>query len=322
MTTEARCLVCYQSLEGSSEYHARCARRLFGTPVAPSLDLDSDAVEKLALAVVNQRLALTGVQRKLSLSLTSPSHEPPRLTVVGALGGTHILKPPSPEYPDLPQVEHVTMALAELAGIAVAAHGLMRMTDGALAYVTRRFDRVGRAKVAVEDLCQLSEKPTAAKYRSSYEKVGKVVRVFSSNPGDDALRFFEVLVFSFLTGNADMHLKNFSMLTKADGICGLSPAYDLVSTRLLIPERLDPEELALPLNGRKRKVTKSDFVALAESLKIPSIVVDRTFVRFARARPAWNDCISRSFLPADKQAELRELVSARSQHLETGPNNA
>ncbi len=280
------------------------------------LDLDSDAVEKLALEVVNQRLALTGVQRKLSLSLITAGHEAPRLTVVGALGGTHILKPPSPEYPYLPEVEDVTMALAELAGIPVAAHGLMRMTDGALAYVTHRFDRVGNRKVAVEDLCQLSEKPTSAKYRSSYEKAGKVVRGFSSNPGDDALRLFEVLVFSFLTGNADMHLKNFSILTNTQGLRGLSPAYDLVSTRLLISERLDPEELALPINGRKRKLTKQDFVALAESLKIPSIVVDRTFLRFGRARASWNDRIQRSFLPADKQAELRELVMTRSQRLE------
>ena len=316
MTSEARCLVCYQGWQGPSAYHPRCARRLFGTLVAPSLDLDSDAVETLALEVVNQRLALTGVQRKLSLSLTSAGHEATRLTVVGALGGTHILKPPSPEYPHLPEVEDITMALAELAGIAVAAHGLMRMNDGALAYVTRRFDRVGSRKVAVEDLCQLSEKPTGAKYRSSYEKMGKVVRGFSSNPGDDALRFFEVLVFSFLTGNADMHLKNFSMLTKTEGLCGLSPAYDLVSTRLLIPESLDAEELALPMNGRKRRLTKHDFVALAESLKIPPIVVDRTFVRFARARTAWNDCIGRSFLCADKQVELRDLVMARSQRLE------
>lgn len=315
MTAESRCLVCYQGLLGPAEYHPRCARRLFGTAVAPALDLDNDAVEKLALEVVNQRLALTGVQRKLSLALTSAADEVPRLTVVGALGGTHILKPPSPEYPHLPEVEDLSMALAALAGIPVAAHGLMRMTDGAFAYVTLRFDRIGNRKVAVEDLCQLSEKPTAAKYRSSCEKVGKVVRGFSSNPGDDALRFFELLVFSFLTGNADMHLKNFSMLTKTGGLCGLSPAYDLVSTRLLIPERLDPEELALPINGRKRKLTKDDFVALAESMKIPSIVVDRTFVRFARVGAAWNDCINRSFLPAHKQAELRDLVKERSERL-------
>lgn len=315
MTAKSRCLVCYKELQSITEYHPPCARRLFGNSVAPCLDLDSEAVEKLALEVVNQRLALTGVQRKLSLSISNAVSEAPRLTVVGALGGTHILKPPSLEYPYLPEVEDVTMALADLAGIPVAAHGLMRMKDGVFAYVTRRFDRVGSHKVAVEDLCQLSDKPTAAKYRSSYEKVGKVVRGFSSNPGDDALRFFELLVFSFLSGNADMHLKNFSMLTKSDGMCGLSPAYDLVSTRLLISERLDSEELALPLNGRKRKLTKQDFVRLAESLKIPAIVVARTFAHFARSLTTWTDCINRSFLPVHKQAELSDLISERSRRL-------
>lgn len=315
MNVEARCLACYEALQGQSVYHARCSGRLFGTAVAPVLELDSDTVEKLAVEVVNQRLALTGVQRKLSLSFTSEPRGVGRLTVLGALGGTHILKPPSPDYPHLPEVEDVTMALADLAGISVAAHGLMRMTDGALAYVTRRFDRNGSRKVAVEDLCQLSQKPTASKYRSSYEKMGKVVRAFSSNRGDDALRLLEVLLFSFLTGNADMHLKNFSILMRSDGLCGLSPAYDLVSTRLLISERLDPEELALPLNGRKRKLTKADFLALAESLKIPVIVVERTLTRFARALAPWMNCIDRSFLPVHKQMELRDLVMSRSERL-------
>lgn len=317
MSATGRCLACYQALD-AGDYHARCARKLFGTAAAPRLELDGQTVEQLALKVVNQRLALTGVQRKLSVSLVGNKTEGQRLTVVGALGGTHILKPPTPEYPHLPEVEDVTMGLAELAGLRVAAHGLMRMTDGALAYVTRRFDRQDGHKVAVEDLCQLSEKPTEAKYRSSYEKAGKVVRRFSSNPGDDALRFFELVLFSFLTGNADMHLKNFSLLTRPDGLRGLSPAYDLLSTRLLIPERLDPEELALPVNGRKRKLGRKDFLALGDTLSIPGVVVERTLARLARRSGAWAAHVARSFLPTDKQNELTALIDERRQRLDPG----
>jgi serine/threonine-protein kinase HipA len=316
MTRGPRCLACYQALErGAREYHPRCSRALFGTAAAPTLDVSTTDVERLALQIVNRRLALTGVQRKLSLSLIGDTRAA-RLTIVGAPGGTHIMKPPTPDYPHLPEVEDLTMALAEIAGIEVSRHGLIRMADGALAYVTRRFDREAGRKIAVEDLCQLSGKPTAAKYRSSAEKTGKVIRQYSSNPGDDALRYFELLLVAFVTGNADMHLKNFSLLRRANGLIGLGPAYDLVSTRLLIPARSDPEELALPVNGRKRKITRKGFLALADSLSIPAIVVQRVLARVARAAPRMLEHVARSYLPARLQAEYAALMRSRLRRLE------
>jgi serine/threonine-protein kinase HipA len=317
MTTSRRCLVCYQPLardQASPDYHARCARALFGTPRAPALDVSSSEVERLALEVVNRRLALTGVQRKLSLTLAGDTHGT-RLTIVGALGGTHILKPPTPEYPHLPEIEDVTMGLAEIAGLEVARHGLIRMADGGLAYITRRFDRERGRKRAVEDLCQLSQKPTAAKYRSSAEKTGKIIRQHSSNPGDDALRYFDLTLFSFVTGNADMHLKNFSLIRRDDGMLGLSPAYDLVSTRMVISARNDPEELALPVRGRKRKLTRKDFLALGEAIELPPSVTARAFARLARTAPKLLGHIKKSFLPAPLQAQYADLVTARLKRL-------
>lgn len=330
----ARCLSCYEPLDGhgaqirqaghpgqnspnsGDSYHPRCARALFGTPKAPSLEVATNDVERLALEVVNRRLALTGAQRKLSLSMIDGAGSgPPRLTIVGALGGTHILKPPTPEYPHLPEVEDLTMALAGIAGIELAPHGLIRMSDGALAYVTRRFDRDGGRKLAVEDLCQLSEKPTAAKYRSSAEKAGKVLRRYSSNPGSDALRFFELVVNAFVTGNADMHLKNFALLTRRDGMRGLSPAYDLVCTRALISARADPEELALPVNGRKRKLTTKDFRALAAALEITPVVVDRLFKRLAGVAPRMLAHIAKSFLPEKLRLAYTAIVTGRLKRL-------
>ena len=126
------------------------------------------------------------------------------------------------------------MHLAYEFGIKTATHCLVKLPSGNFAYITQRFERIGERKLACEDLCQLTETLTEHKYRGSYEKTGKVIKQFSSQSGFDALHYFELVIFSFITGNADMHLKNFSMLEDEDGNFFLSPAYDLVSTLLVI----------------------------------------------------------------------------------------
>jgi serine/threonine-protein kinase HipA len=230
-----------------------------------------DDVERLAVETVNRRLALTGVQRKLSLSCVGSGADR-RLTIVGALGGTHILKPPTPEYPGMPELEHWTMMLARAAGLRTAECGLAPLSSGEPAYITRRFDREGTRRVHVEDLAQLSGLATDDKYRSSMEKVGTLVRSLVTVPGEDALRLLEVTVFSFLIGNSDMHLKNWTLIRDAGRVV-LSPAYDLLPVRLLAR---DPEDFALPVNGRKNRLKRRDFEALASRLKIPEIVARRT----------------------------------------------
>lgn len=209
-----RCLSCFEELPGddsSSEYHPRCSLRLFGTPVPPSADFKLEDIAALAAKSVLSRTAVTGVQPKLSLDLEAGSatdRASKRLTVVG-LWGQFILKPPSPKYPEMPLVESATMRMAQLCGIQVAENGLIRLKSSELAYVARRFDRMKSTKLSVEDACQLSELLTEKKYKSSMEKVGKLVSEHCSFTGLDLIRFYEVSLFSFLTGNADMHLKNF-----------------------------------------------------------------------------------------------------------------
>lgn len=99
--------------------------------------------------------------------------------------------------------------LAEAAKIAVVPHGLIRFTDGELCYITRRIDRLSDGqKVSMEDMCQLTERLTEYKYKGSYEQIAKAIKKYSSAPQLDLVNFWELVVFSWITGNSDMHLKN------------------------------------------------------------------------------------------------------------------
>lgn len=311
-----KCLVCYAAA-GSGNYHAACAKRLFGSNEPPSLELSNDRLEELALRIINRRLTIPGVQKKLSLSLNrstdAASKGPPRLALVGALGGTHILKPPSETYPEMPEVENLTMRLAGLCGIKTAKHGLIKLDGGKLAYVTRRFDRSGRKKIPVEDLCQLSGVLTENKYKSTHESIGKVIRKYSTNPGDDVLRFFEIALFSFLTGNSDMHLKNYSMAESVPGQIGLAPAYDLLCTQLLVS---DPEETALPLNGKKNRLKGRDFRQLARNLGIPERACENVINDFKARSEALLQAIDAAILSKGKIAGFKEIVRERFARLE------
>lgn len=209
----SRCLYCYQPLPdgAASDYHPACSRKLFGKPVAPTFPYTEADMLALAEAVVRQHITVTGVQPKLSLGLTPAggAGQPGRLTIVGALGGEYILKPPTPRYPHLPEVEDLTLHLAALAKLPTVPHGLLRLEGGALAYVTRRVDRVKGRKLAMEDMCQLTERLTENKYDGSHEQVAKAIGKYSANPGLDVVNFYELVLFSLLTGNADMHLEQF-----------------------------------------------------------------------------------------------------------------
>jgi serine/threonine-protein kinase HipA len=263
------CPICLR--QSDRHEHPACYLALYGSASPPKLDVGLDDVERLAIETVNRRLALTGVQRKLSLSFAGNGADR-RLTIVGALGGSHILKPPAPEYPGMPELEHWTMVLARASGLRTAEAGLIPLSSGEPAFITKRFDRDGDRRIHVEDLCQLSGLATEHKYRSSMEKVGKTVRDLTTAPGDDALRLLEVTVFAFLVGNSDMHLKNWTLVRDA-GRVALSPAYDLLPVRLLVD---DPEEFALPINGRKNRLGRRDFETLGKHLKIPDVVIRRT----------------------------------------------
>ena len=211
-----KCLYCYKELrEGQRDYHPACSRKLFGVSTPPQLPYVRDDIGELAKQVVRSQTTLTGVQAKLSLDVNrGGKNEPDRFTIVG-LWGRFILKPQTDRYRCLPEIEDLTMHLAEAARIAVVPHGMIRFADGELCYITRRIDRTpDGGKVAMEDMCQLSERLTEYKYKGSYEKIAKVISRYSSVPQLDIVNYWEVVVFSWLTGNSDIHLKNFAVNVK------------------------------------------------------------------------------------------------------------
>ena len=305
-----KCLYCYQELkEGQRDYHPACARRFFGSATPPVLPYSRQNISELASEVIRSRTTLTGVQPKLSMDINRGGRdEPDRLTIVG-LWGRYILKPKSDTYPWLPEDEDLTMHLATLARIQVVPHALIRFSDGELTYITRRIDRDddGR-KYLMEDACQLSERLSADKYKSSYENVGKLILRYSSMPQLDLVNYWEVVVFSWLTGNSDMHLKNFSLLSLVPGLYTLAPAYDLLNVHLLFD---DPEELALTLDGRKRKLTRQNFVNAMRTTGLDDKVIGNILQKFQKVQPRWEAFIDQSFLPEELRERYKAEISQR-----------
>lgn len=316
-----RCLGCYRELDsGQHEYHPACSRRLFGAPVPPTLPFTEVDIVGLAEQSVLRSATVAGAQAKLSLGLMrgDSSASPGRFTILG-VWGSHILKPPTPNYPHMVELEDLTMHLASLAGLAVVPHGLVRMKDGALAYITRRVDRLGKpggrkvTKLHMEDMCQLTERQTEHKYKGSHEQIAKAIARFARNTLSDQTIFYEQVLFSFLAGNADMHLKNFSLLKDAEGHYNLSPAYDLVPSTLLINET---EELALTLNGRKSRITRADFETAMRAAGLNERAILNLFKRFAKALPKWKTFIPLGFVPEELKERFVALIEERAARME------
>ena len=304
------CLYCYQPLEqGQTDFHPQCSKKMFGTATPPVLPYTKADIESLALEVVRSQVTITGVQPKLSVELEKKKGEEKRFTIVGLWGG-YILKPQTEQHANLPENEDLTMHLAELAKIKTVTHSLIRFKDGSLAYITKRIDRDKKGgKIPMEDMCQLVEKLTEQKYKGSYEQIAKKVVEYSVYPVLDLINYFEVLLFCYLTGNADMHLKNVS-LYKGTGEYTIAPAYDLLSTKLVMPE--DNEELALTLNGKKRKLKRSDFDNLLKVFKVEDKVIENVYDKFRAVLPQWNDFIESSFLPRIMKDEYKSLIQGRA----------
>lgn len=307
----ARCLYCYKELEnGEKDFHKGCSRKIFGSPDVPELPYTHNDLTDLAKEIIRSQTTLTGVQPKLSLDLKEKTKDSPqRFTIVG-LWGQYILKPQTELYPNLPELEDLTMHLAELAKIDVVPHSLVRFADGELCYITRRMDRTPTGqKLAMEDMCQLTERLTEYKYKGSYEQIAKVIERFSSVSQLDLIRFWEQVIFSWLTGNADMHLKNFSLYSRFPGHYELTPAYDMLSTALVIPD--DHEELALTLNGKKRKLKRQDFEIAMKASGLEGKVISNIFKKFFKHEEVWMNYIDISYLPEAMQTAYKKLIHGR-----------
>lgn len=305
----SKCLYCYNKLEaGENDFHHACSKKFFGSQIPPLVDLDMKNIKELAVEALGKSISVPGVQPKLSLDFKVKGGKESRLTIVG-LWGRYILKPPFEDYPEMPELEDVTMHLSELLNIDTAEHSLIKLKSGELAYISKRFDRPKTGKLHVEDMAQLTGTLTENKYRSSMEKIGKAILKHSSYPGIDAIRLIELTLFSSITGNSDMHLKNFSLIRNEDDEIMLSPAYDLLSTKLLIPK--DKEDLALPLNGKKNNFKKKDFDLFALQLGINETALKKIYVKFSDSFSEMNKLINKSFLSKEMKEKYIALLDER-----------
>jgi serine/threonine-protein kinase HipA len=304
-----KCLYCYQIIDGEGDFHTKCCTEFFGTATPPLIPYSIDQIDTLAKEVVERSVSVPGVQPKLSMSVVKETREnsDTRLTVLGALGGQYILKPPSNKYPEMPENEHVTMRIAEAYGIRVVPSSLIRLASGELSYITKRIDRTANGgKIHMIDMFQITE--AFDKYISSMEKVGKALHSYSNNTLLDKLFFFELSVFSFLTGNNDMHLKNFSMIESTLGWF-LAPAYDLLNVTIVNPD--DTDELALTLDGKKKKLKKEHFEKLAKGLGLTDKQIQRVFKRMINNRHKAMEWIDQSFLSAELKTAYKKVVFDR-----------
>jgi serine/threonine-protein kinase HipA len=311
-----KCLYCYKEISAEDytdqEFHETCSLIFFGTRQAPVLDYSLNDMFNLAKKIVQSQKTVTGVQPKLSLSKETKqeNNENDRLTIVG-LWGQYILKPPTKTYPELPEIEDTTMHLAEIAQIKTVPHTLIRLNSGELAYLTKRVDRKNNRKLHMEDMCQLTERMTENKYKGSHEQIGKVLLNLVENPGFDLVSFYELVVFTFLTGNNDMHLKNFSLLK--DKTYNLCPAYDLVASELVVEG--DTEDLALNLNGKKKKLKRIDFETAMKTNNLNEKVRDNIFSKFENILPQWIAQIDKSFLSNKMKENYKSLLKMKHSRL-------
>lgn len=312
-----RCLYCYKDLkDAQADYHEACSLKFFNAKTPPSMPYSYQEMQILGKELVVKSMTVPGVQAKISLRLEKEKEQKQRLTVVG-WWGNFILKPPVEQYTQMPENESFTMKLAELYKIKVVPNALIRLQSGELAYITKRVDRDWKGnKIHMEDLCQLSEKLTEMKYRGSLEQVGKNILKYSSSPLLDITFFLELSVFCFLTGNADMHLKNFSLIDVGDRQMAFSPAYDLLNTRIFIPESQDNEELALTVNGRKGKLHRGDFEVLGRNLGLNQKQIQNSLNRFKNKQNIFEGLLEKCFLSDENKEAYENVFTERLERLD------
>ncbi len=313
-----KCLCCNKPLnetatryELSVGWHKRCIKSFFGTTVLPELDISEQTLKLLAVESTFKGCTVPGVQKKLSLHLTEGNE--PRLTLVNYPMG-YILKPQTEDYENLPEAEYLVMQMAKTAGIKTVPFALVNLS-GQFAYITKRIDRVkqndGVKMLAMEDFCQLEERLTQDKYKGSYERCAKVITRYSARSGFDLSELLLRLVFSFIVGNSDMHLKNFSLIETREGSCEyvLSDAYDMLPVNAVLPE--DNEQFALTLNGKKSNIRKKDFFVFAENSGIPKHVAEKIINNVTSLEETFLSMCDESYLPPKSNLSLKEIIKAR-----------
>ncbi len=297
----SRCLCCQKPLKADGRYHPRCLMRLFGVPRPPLVPFKASDLPAM-ISKDKNRMSISGVQPKASVRFNQATWT---LEVVAA-GGTHILKPESERFPQIPQNENLCMNMAEELGLPTPPHGLFEMSDGKLCYVIKRFDRAGDGRrIAKETMFQILG--STDKYSGSLERIGKAIRAHAANVGLDTVDFFERVLFCFLTGNGDMHQKNWALLGAAPEAT-LAPCYDLVCSRLYIKNE---DDTALTLNAKRKDINRRDFEAFAARLEIAPKAVAGILDKSRNAKETLREMIKNSELNSDPRQELLDIFFSR-----------
>ena len=311
------CLCCGKPLKTQDtpyQWHKSCIKNFFGTNKFPDIDVSEEILNQLAIDSTTKGYTVPGVQKKLSLHLTTGTE--PRLTLVNYPTG-YILKPQTAEYAALPEMEYLVMQMAKASGIKTVPFALVKLAsqNDSFAYITKRIDRENGQMLAMEDFCQLEGRLTEDKYRGSYERCGKIVSKYSANPGLDLAEMYFRIIFSFAVGNSDMHLKNFSLIETSQGSEEyiLSAAYDMLSTNVVIPE--DTEQLALTTNGKKHNLHRKDFLILAETIGVAPKSAEKIIDKIVKMTPEYIAMCKASYMPDNMKASLEKLITERMEVL-------
>ena len=314
----SKCLYCYHELEeGQVDFHPSCARKFFGSEIVPILPYTRNNMSELARQVIRTSTSVTGVQAKMSLNVNrGGKNEPAKFTIVG-LWGKYIFKPQSAKYPNLPELEDLTMKLADVAHIRTARHTLIRLADGELGYLTLRMDRGKKnEKISMLDMCQLTNRLTEHKYYGTYQQLAETIKRYSSVPMLDVQRYWELVLFSWMTGNSDMHCKNFSLIDAGNGEYVLSPAYDLLA--VLLADPADTEEMAMSFSvgGEKSGFDRNTFMTAFVESGISVARSEKMIEKMKTYLPKWKELISQSFLPEKMKVEYCRLLDKRNSALD------
>ena len=310
-----KCLCCNKIIadnasdnEKINDWHTKCVKQFFGTSKFPMIDISSKNLVEIARESTNKGFTVPGVQKKLSLHFEGGAK--PRLTLSNYPAG-YILKPQTEEYEALPEAEFLVMSMAKITGIKTVLFALVKLDNG-YAYITKRIDREGENMLAMEDFCQLDERLTQDKYKGSYERCAKLIDRYSKQRGFDMSELFLRLVFSFVVGNSDMHLKNFSLIEDGAGSQKymLSSAYDLLPVNAILSE--DDEQFALTINGKKRNIHKKDFLLFAENVGIPALAAKKIIADVVSLEDTYISMCKDSYLPEHLKAALIDIITSRT----------
>ncbi|HPR73598.1 MAG TPA: HipA domain-containing protein [Bacteroidales bacterium] len=305
-----RCPITYNPC-GDSRY-SEAGLKLLSTELTSLKELEYTAEEQRKEAFNRaSKMSIQGIQPKLSAKLNIKEE---KFDIVDT-GGRYILKPQHQYFPEMPENEDLTMKLANEVGLEIPLHGLIWSKDNTLTYFIKRFDRKGQNdKVPVEDFAQLAGLNRDTKYEYSMEEVVSLINRFCTFPVIEKLVLFKLVMFNYLIGNEDQHLKNFSVITE-DGKVKLSPCYDLLNTT--IEYKKPDEEIALPLKGEKKHLTYNMLVKYygLEKCELTTKSIDKVLETLSSAIPVWKSIINSSFLSKGMKEKYLELLEIRLNNL-------